>query len=391
MLKSVRIVLFFIFGTFIGYTCFLLISLLPLPNDHSFFQILGIQKPRIVAFLPYFLASRATGKYSPYITTLTYFGLTIGNDGHIIKLANQEQEDPPWHDLHTSLIQDKLQQAKKDNISLSLSVVQLDETNIAAIIANPQGHAQNLLTDIKPIMSRYGFTDLNVDIESFHDAKQSEVNQFTVFLQTLKNNLPKDTTITIDVAPIAFLRKTIIDPVSIGKIADYIFVMGYDFHTVLSSNTGPIAPLHGIGNENEYDVATTIAIAEKEINPKKIILGLPLYGYQWDSLTSTPSAATVPNTGQTASNRRLTEMLAVCASCSAKLDKLADEIDVVWQEKAGDPYFHHAFLLNEKSLSDRIKFAKINTLSGVGLWALGYEGKTLLQPLAAYKQTFSLW
>jgi spore germination protein YaaH len=241
-------------------------------------------------------------------------------------------------------------------------------------------------------MKKYGFTDLNIDIESFKTPDAKKVQQFTTFVQVIKDGLQRQNlgTVTVDIPPVAFIKTNVINAVEVGKIADYMLVMAYDYHTVLSSNTGSIAPLQSAGKTGEYDVAMAIDIAKKEINPQKIIFGIPLYGYEWDSLSSTPRAATIPDTGQTASNRRIMSVFASsCATCIITEDTLAQEKDFIYQDKKGDPYFHQAFLLDAKALEKRIEFVKQNNLAGVALWALGYEGDKLLKPLSSYKETFT--
>ncbi len=395
---KIKIVLIALFGLVIGGVggfLFLLLELpyLPLPVNSPLFAKVGIEKPRIVAFLPYFLTSRADKNYSQYITTLAYFGFTVDTDGHVLKLTNPQQEDPGWHDVQTPQLQKILTDAKNNHVILSLTVIQQDEKNISTLLDDPKNHANNLLADIIPVMKKYGFTDLNIDIESFQNSDAKKEDQFVTFVQTLTQGIQKQKlgTVTLDIAPIAFIKPYLVDPVKIGKIVDYMFVMAYDYHSVLSSNTGAIAPLYGGGQETEYDVNTTMNIAKKEIDPQKIIFGMPLYGYQWDSLSSEPGSATIPNTGQTASNRRImTTFVPSCTTCVIKDDSLAEESDYIFQEKKGDPYFHQAFLFNTNYMNKRITYAQENNFAGVGLWALGYEGNTILNPLAAYKQTFRL-
>lgn len=380
----------FLLGIGVGWLLFLILPYIPLSVNSPILSAVGINKPRIVAFLPYYLASRATNYYDSEITTLTYFSLTINNDGHVVKSDGAQQEDPGWYDLQTSAWQKRFQDAQNNHITLSLAVSQSDEASIEALMSDPTKHAQNLLGGVIPVMKQYGFSDLNIDIESFKDVNAAKQKQFFVFLTTLKEGLAQQHmgTLTVDIAPIAFVKEYLTNPIQVGEAADYVFVMAYDYNTVVSPNTGPIAPIGGVGKEREYDVSTTIAIANKEINPQKIIFGLPLYGYEWDSLSNMPGAATIPDTGETESNRRMmATFVASCKTCRIISDPLAQESDYISQDKAGDPYFNQAFLFNTNDFGKRITFAQQNNLAGVGLWALGYEGNTLLDPLTSYKQT----
>ncbi len=388
MKQNFKFIVAFAIGIIAGFGILLILPFMPLPVNNPLLRAVGIKKQQIVGFLPYFLAYRATHDYNPSITTLTYFGFTVNNDGHIVKLINPHQEDSGWYDLKTKQIQQKLKDAKANNIVLSVSVVQANEASISALIASPTKHALNLVSDLLPVMDQYHFEDVNVDIESFKTATASDSSRFTTFIKTFTEAIHKKNgaTVTFDIAPIAFIKQTAINPIEIGEIVDYVLVMGYDFHTATSSNTGPIAPLYGEGISNEFDISHAITLAKQEISSEKLILALPLYGYEWDSLSSTPAAATIPDTGQTASNRRIMQTFTTsCQTCLVIEDPLSQEKDFIYQEKKGDAYYHHAFLFDKNSFAKRLTFAQNQKLAGVGLWALGYEGDTILLPLTSYK------
>lgn len=378
------------FGLLLGCLLYVGFHFLPLPANSPVFSVLGISKPRLVGFLPYWLTARATNNYNPSLTTLTYFGFTIGPDGHVVKLTNPQEEDPGWYDLSTKAVQTKLDDAKSHNLILSLAVISEDEDTISSILKTPKQSASNLLNDILPVMKKYGFSDVNVDIESFTKADNATQSAFTTFVQTVKTGLAGKATVTVDIAPIMFVRHDALDPVAIGNIADYVVLMGYDFHTVISSNVGAVAPWNGIGSQTEYDVATALSLATKEIDPKKIILGTPLYGYEWDTLSSNDAAATIPNTGQTASNRRIETTFAQnCPTCISATNSLSQETRYVWQENKTDPYVHQAYVFDEHALAFRVVMTQQNKLAGLAVWALGYEGNSILTPLSVYKSAFA--
>lgn len=62
------------------------------------------------------------------------------------------------------------------------------------------------------------------------------------------------------------------DYAAIGRVADQVRLMGYDYHWA-TSPPGPIAPVGWIRDVLRY--------ARTQIPASKIILGIPLYGYDW--------------------------------------------------------------------------------------------------------------
>jgi spore germination protein len=62
------------------------------------------------------------------------------------------------------------------------------------------------------------------------------------------------------------------DYAAIGKVADQVRLMAYDYHWP-TSPPGPIAPIGWIRDVIKY--------AKTQIPPSKIVLGIPEYGYDW--------------------------------------------------------------------------------------------------------------
>lgn len=351
---------------------------------HSISPKIIKQDKQIVGFLPYWLLSRAKNDYSKNITILSYFSLTIDSDGTIVKLSNPQEKEPGWYALESGKLDPFFANAKKNNVLLSLAVFNGNPKSIDILLSDPVPHAKNLVTDVMPVMNQYGFTDLNLDIEKADVASDEARIKFTQFVKEVKQNLPKNTTLTIDISPTAFIKNYLIDPKEVLPFVDYFLVMGYDYHYQNSFVTGPVAPLFGAETISEFDIQTAVKKALLIVPAKKIILGVPLYGYEWETITSNPRAAVIPGTGVAASNRRVEELLNSCATCSAQFDSLAQEYYVIYKDETSNAY-HQIFYPNKKIMSSKIDFVRQLNLGGIGLWALGYEGKTILNPLEDYK------
>lgn len=343
---------------------------------------------QVIGFLPYWFTSQVDKNYDKYITTLTYFGLKIGIDGKIVKLDAPDEEEPGWHALRSGKVDPFFTNAKKDHIKLSLLVFSGNEATISALLSNPTLHAQNLVEEVKPIMQKYGFKDLNLDIESVSEASPEARIKFTAFVKEVKKNMDKDHlgTLTIDVSPTALIRPYLINLTEIRETVDYVVLMAYDYHYRGSSVTGAVSPIGGAGEIAEFDVETGVKEALKILPPRKIFIGTPLYGYEWETLGNTPRSAVMPASGQTATNQRAEEFIESCASCSARIDPEARESYVVYRDQQTGTY-HQMFYPDEQATVEKIKLANTYNLGGLALWALGYEGKSILNPLEKYKNS----
>ena len=281
----------------------------------------------------------------------------------------------------------KLKQAQKNHLKSSLLIQNINETSISTLLKEPEKHAQNLIVDVLPIMQKYGFTDLNLDIESFVEASESAQQQYTAFIKEVKKGIDENNlgTLTVEITPVSLVAPRLINVKEIGKIADYLVLMAYDFHYTGSYLTGPVAPMGGEGKVREYDINTALIETLNVVSPRKVILGIPLYGYEWETISDKPGAPTIPGSGATASNRRITEMLKSCTNCVKGFDELAQQPYIVFPDSEG---YHQVYYEDEKSIQAKIGLAKEYQIAGVALWALGYEGNNLLDPLKTYKKSF---
>lgn len=344
----------------------------------------GIRKAEVVGFLPYWLIDSADKDYSKYITTLTYFGLAISSDGSIKKLNNPQEEEPGWTTLKNGKFSVFLNKLSNKNIKQSLLVISGDEDVIKSLLSDPIVSANNLMNDVAPIMKDNGFTDLNIDVESFLDASGSARLNFSKFVTQIKNILSAQNlgTLTIDIPPIALVKNRIYDAKALGEICDKIILMTYDYHYFGSFMSGANAPVNGAGLKIEFDTETAVKEALKVIPTSKIIFGIPLYGYQWETLSNASESATIPDGASIASSRRISEMIDRCATCSVQFDKVSKEPYLIIKE---NDYYNQIYFENEQSLAEKVKLAEKYNLGGTALWALGYEDRNMLVPLESYK------
>ncbi len=346
---------------------------------------LGQPRKQVIGFLPYWLVEKADKDYSKFLTTLTYFSLTIDEDGKILKLVNPQEEEPGWHALKSGKLDKSLEAAKKKGLNLSLLMFAGDPDSIDGLISDPVLHGKTLVEEVAPIMKKHGFTDLNLDVESIREASEGARLNFEQLVKTVKDGLNSEHlgTLTVEIGPTDLIKKRLIDPQKIGEIADSVVLMGYDYHYIGSSVTGPVAPLGGAGVESEFDTQTAVEKALAVMPSRKLILGLPLYGYEWETLGDQPRAAVIPGTGLIASNKRIEVLLGSCASCSARMEETAAEPYLIYKDEVAST-FHQLFYPDAAALQTKINYVRSQKLGGVALWALGYEGSTILEPLKSF-------
>lgn len=339
---------------------------------------------KVIGFLPFWLIDKAASDYSPYITQLSYFNLVIDGDGTIQKYTSPGESDPGYHSLFSGKVDDYLANAKSKGLELSLTIFSGNDENINKFLEKPELSAQNLITDITPILEEHDFTDLNLDIEKVGDATPDQRKRYVDFVSEVRKLLDQKITITIDVPGISFVKdKNLADPKSLAKIADYIVFMGYDFHNPGSFVTGPVAPQSGAGIVSEFDIESATQAALTQMPASKLILAVPMYGYSWETINPFPRSATMPGSGYSISAKSVDELLASCTTCTSEFDKTDSETHTIYKDE-GTGLYHQVFYPNKESTQVKVDFAASQKLGGMALWALGYEDESILTPLAEY-------
>ncbi|NMC36301.1 hypothetical protein GYA49_04625 [Candidatus Beckwithbacteria bacterium] len=376
---NIKNILIFTFITIVGFAItFFLVNYLVDKNPQSVI-LSPLQKQNtqhIIGFLPYWLLDKTDKDYREYLTNITYFGLTVNSDGSIQKYTNPGEAEPGWHALNSG----KFTPSK--NLQNSLLIFSGDPDVINELVSEPASHAATLASEINPIMKQYGFTDLNLDIENVFYASESARLNFTAFVKEFKSRI--NTTLTIDASPTDLIKSRLINLETVEPYVDYIVLMTYDYHYPGSQVSGAVAPVGGVGIDSEFDVETGIQKALEVIPKNKIILGIPLYGYEWETLTDYPRSATIPSSGITASNERVEEFLASCATCSAQIEANSQESYLIYYDQAYKTY-HQIFYPDAQAIQEKIDLVEKYKLGGMAFWALGYEGNTILEPVKNYK------
>lgn len=226
------------------------------------------------------------------------------------------------------------------------------DPQIAHDLLSVPANRQKLIANLLTIMKRDGYSGVNIDIEGIFSEDRDRYNQF---LRELRAALkPLGHQLTVSIPP-----KTGDEPkdgwsggydyVTIGQLADKILLMTYDEHW--SGDTpGPIASLSWVNEVTDY----AIQVIPKE----KILLGIPVYGYDWSSKGT--------QTVQYADAAALAQKQGVKALWSGTYQ-------VPYFNYSADGVKHEVWYENEESIRAKLKVVQKKNLGGIGIWRLGYE------------------
>jgi spore germination protein YaaH len=137
---------------------------------------------------------------------------------------------------------------------------------------------------------------------------------------------------------------------AIGRVADQVRLMGYDYHWA-GSAPGPIAPVDWLRDVLRY--------AKTQIPADKIVLGIPLYGYDWSGGHGTGLSWLQA--------LRLSRQYHV----SPRYDASAQAPWFTYTDSAGRK--HTVWFENAASSRAKFDIAQGDGIGGVYLWMFGYE------------------
>ncbi len=222
---------------------------------------------------------------------------------------------------------------------------------------------------------------VNIDFEGIHlKSKKS----FTNFIIRLSRQLKtKNPDYMVSVALYAVDYDKIFDIKSIDSSIDFYTLMAYDYYGGFSKIAGPISPLKSsvVWGKNSVESSVTYYLNEG-VDSGKLIVGLPYYGAKWEVTNDI-----VPGEVHTFKSHLTYSTIKKeldTLKASINLDKESTSVYASYKSKDGKIY--QLWFEDSTSLAYKYDWIKNQKISGVGLWALGFdEGNTELWNLLATK------
>ncbi len=320
----------------------------------------------ILGFAPYWNIKKISETSLEPITHYAYFHLLLNGDGTIYTKVNKKSEDPGYTN-YKRLISGEISYNHKP---LILTFMPESQEALTSMISTELGRKNTIATIVSTI-SDSGATGVNIDFEPLGDIPPSTRSNFTLFIQELRLSAPKPNLITISVYASAAARPRLWDLSELSKSSDYFVIMTYDYTLPGSNSAGPNAPLRGSGDLFEHDIIKNIAEITKVVPSNQVLMGIPFYGYEWDTVDASKYSP-ADSKGSVASLERIQKMID---------DK---SLELIWDRNSLTPYgvssesgkISQIYFENETSIRLKLEFVKSANLGGIAIWALGYEGNT---------------
>ena len=362
--------------------------LYPFSKNSDIFSFLTPHKKpkyRVYGYLPYW--SLDSAKYIQYdkLTDIAYFGLYINPDGtfkeKVLDDEGYEILEPGYKNWKENKTVDEIiSNAKKNGVRVALTVIAHDDEDNDTFL-NCRECWSVLMENVKKELKNKGLSDVNLNFEYAEYTDDKMALKFTEFVKYVNDELDKSFSDSFLVVS-AFADSAVKPRISsslleLGRNSDGIFIMAYDFHRPTSDQAGPVAPIDGTYANSDYDINTMLKDFLSKISPNKLIMGIPYYGYNWVVENEDRYAKRIEGNEE----RGYSESL-VYDKILRDLEEL--NIKPLWDENAQVPFYSYTspstgsirqvYYENEDSLRIKYQITKNNSLAGIGIWALGYDG-----------------
>ena len=210
----------------------------------------------------------------------------------------------------------------------------------------------NLLSNLVALLVTYNLDGVNLDLENMFAADRNLFSVFVAKLAKVLRQLGKLVTVSVPAKLQDDLQaawRGAFDYAALGNVVDRVVLMTYEEHWA-ASEPGPVASTPWVNG--------VLAYATALIDPSKLLLGLPLYGYDWplgqargNTVTHTQALGLANRTGAT----------------------------INWDTVMQSPYFnyrdaqgrqHEVWFENVQSVQTKIELGQSYHIAGFAVWAM---------------------
>ncbi|MFZ5826959.1 MAG: glycosyl hydrolase family 18 protein [Bacillota bacterium] len=228
-----------------------------------------------------------------------------------------------------------------------------DKEVARAVLGNPEvrRHAvEQMLTAARS----FGLAGIDIDIEN---VPPDQRDNYTALIRELSERLkPEGYGVTISIPAKTFDDRRsswsgAFDYAALGQYADKVAIMTYDEHTP-GFAAGPVASVGW--------VEKVVAFAASQMDPKKVLLGIAAYGYDWVQGTSRARGLSAPQAEALAARHGAT---------------------IQWDAKAQVPFFTYTengthrivYFESAESTGPKLDLVAKYGLGGIAIWRMGLE------------------
>jgi hypothetical protein len=307
---------------------------------------------QVVGFLPYWGLGSTPNVAD--LTTLAYWSVSLADGGSIA------HHDQGWSSLTNPALGFEISQAHAAGTGVLLTIFSQSTSVIDSIARSPVGAGRRLAEQAAAIISARDFDGVDLDIEGSSTPDRAGFVRFVAsFSKTLRSLGPRwsimlDTYPTSAFDPLGFFNVK-----ALMRYVDELFVMAYEMQD--PGFASPTAPLTNASLNDAMTLAEYAAVVPSQ----RVVLGIPLYGYDF------PTTSKFVGAESTGTPVAVTYSEIVAAGHRPTWDPVTETPLTVFRRNGK---WHQTFFDDPVSIALKSALAAQFGCAGVGVWELGMSG-----------------
>ena len=218
-------------------------------------------------------------------------------------------------------------------------------------ILNDYEKRETMIENLMDLVEEYNLDGVNVDFENMNESDKDVYSRFLIELAPRLKKIGKTLSVDVTAPDGSETWSLCFDRNTIANVADYIVFMAYDQYGTSSNKAGTTAGYNWVeANVKKF-------LGQEDVDPEKIILGIPLYMRLWEEEEDGTAKPEVVN---------MKDMFDVLPE--NQVATWDEELKQYYVEYEEDGKTYKMWIENERSVGEKIKLANQYNLAGIAFW-----------------------
>lgn len=218
-------------------------------------------------------------------------------------------------------------------------------------ILNDYEKRESMIENLMNLVEEYNLDGVNVDFENMNESDKDVYSRFLIELAPRLKKIGKTLSVDVTAPDGSETWSLCFDRNTIANVADYIVFMAYDQYGTSSNKAGTTAGYNWVeANIKKF-------LGQEDVDPEKIILGIPLYMRLWEEEEDGTAKPEVVN---------MRDMFDVLPE--NQVATWDEELKQYYVEYEEDGNKYKMWVENEKSVGEKINLANQYNLAGIAFW-----------------------
>lgn len=224
-------------------------------------------RPLLFAYVAWWTPSLWQTQSLGQVDRLKFIEFKVGADGRV---ADRHGWPERWSDLRAA--------ASRHGVPLDIVFTVLDPAVFESVFGSAAAVAR-LQSEVLAAAAEAGVSGIHLDVELQQPASPRAVTRYRAWVaQTAARLGQMQPQRLLSVFLASSVEPHLYDASTLALV-DHVIVQGYDAHWVGGQRAGPVAPLRG-PDALSWEQMAGLAM-RLEVPPGKLLMGFPLFGYEW--------------------------------------------------------------------------------------------------------------